>query len=172
MNETRNKRLDFLPRVPFRQGCIISRTKVEIKCVCSIALLCLTLCNPMGYSPPGSSVHGILQARILEQVAIASSWGSSQPRGGFHISCITAYSLLLSYQGSPNYLLLGGKAGIWDKGKQQSLQESRGRKILASKLHKCISYIKYSRFMTDSAFRSSQKLLISFKLKKESKLLG
>ena len=31
---------------------------------------CPTLCNPMNYSPPGSSVHGILQARLLEQVAI------------------------------------------------------------------------------------------------------
>jgi len=38
----------------------------------------LTLCNPMDYSPPGSSVHGILQARILEWVTIPSSSGSSQ----------------------------------------------------------------------------------------------
>ena len=35
--------------------------------------LCLTLCNPMGGSPPGSSVHGILQARTLEWVAISFS---------------------------------------------------------------------------------------------------
>ena len=41
---------------------------------------CLTLCNPIIYSPPGSSVHGILQARILEWVAISFSRGSSQPR--------------------------------------------------------------------------------------------
>ena len=39
-----------------------------------------TLCNPMDCSPPGSSVHGILQARILEWVAMPSSRGSSQPR--------------------------------------------------------------------------------------------
>ena len=38
---------------------------------------CLTLCNPMDCSPPGSSVHWIFQARILEWVAIASSKGSS-----------------------------------------------------------------------------------------------
>ena len=37
-----------------------------------------TLCNPMDYRPPGSSVHGVLQARILEQVAIPFSRGSSQ----------------------------------------------------------------------------------------------
>ena len=41
---------------------------------------CPTLCNPMDYSPPGSSVHGVLQARILEWVAMPSSRGSSQPR--------------------------------------------------------------------------------------------
>ena len=42
--------------------------------------LCLTFCNPMDCSLPGSSVHGILQARILEWVAIPFSGGSSQPR--------------------------------------------------------------------------------------------
>ena len=42
----------------------------------------------MDYSPPGSSVHGILQARILEWVAISSSRGSSRPRDWTHISCI------------------------------------------------------------------------------------
>ena len=42
--------------------------------------VCLTLCNPMDFNPPGSSVHGILQARILELVAISSSRRSSQPR--------------------------------------------------------------------------------------------
>ena len=40
--------------------------------------LCLTLCNPMDYSLPGSSVHGIFQTRILEWVAIPNSRGSSQ----------------------------------------------------------------------------------------------
>ena len=41
---------------------------------------CLTLCELMDYGPPGSSVHGILQARILKWVAISFSRGSSQPR--------------------------------------------------------------------------------------------
>ena len=39
----------------------------------------LALCNPMNYSPPGSSVHGIIQVRILEWVAVPSSRGSSDP---------------------------------------------------------------------------------------------
>ena len=41
---------------------------------------CVTLCDPMDCSPPGSSVHGILQARILQWVAMPSSRGSSWPR--------------------------------------------------------------------------------------------
>ena len=41
---------------------------------------CPTLCNPVDCSPPGSSVHGILQARILEWSTIPFSRGSSQPR--------------------------------------------------------------------------------------------
>ena len=41
---------------------------------------CLVLFDPMDYSPLGSSVHGILQARILEWIAIPSSRGSSQPK--------------------------------------------------------------------------------------------
>ena len=47
---------------------------------------CLTLCNPM--SPPGSSVHGIFQARILEWVAISFFRGSSQPRDWTQVSRI------------------------------------------------------------------------------------
>ena len=50
----------------------------QLMCVCVKSLqLCLTLCDPMDHSLPGSSVHGILQARILEGVAICFSWGSS-----------------------------------------------------------------------------------------------
>ena len=51
-----------------------------IRYVCLVAQSCLTLCNPFDCSPPGSSVHGISQARILEWVAIFSSRGLSQPR--------------------------------------------------------------------------------------------
>ena len=48
---------------------------------------CLTLCNPIDCSPPGSSVDGILQARILEWVGIPFSGGSSQPRDPTQVSC-------------------------------------------------------------------------------------
>ena len=49
--------------------------------------LCLTLCNPINCSPSGSSVHGILQARILEWFAMPSSRESSWPRDRTHVSC-------------------------------------------------------------------------------------
>ena len=42
---------------------------------------CPTVFNPMNYSPPGPSVHGILQVRMLEWVAMPSSRESSQPKG-------------------------------------------------------------------------------------------
>ena len=59
----------------------ISATKVELQKVkLFVAQLCLTLRNPMDCSPPVSSVHGILQARILEWVAMPSSRGSSWSR--------------------------------------------------------------------------------------------
>ena len=53
--------------------------------------LCLTLCNPMDHTQPGSSVHGVLQARTLEWIAMLSSRGSSQPRDKTltsYVSCI------------------------------------------------------------------------------------
>ena len=53
-----------------------------------VAQSCPTLCDPMGYSPPGSSVHGILQTRILEWVAISFPRASSWPRDGTPVSCI------------------------------------------------------------------------------------
>ena len=60
------------------------------KCICyvCVAQSCLTVCKPTDCSPPGSSVHGIFQARILEGVAMPSSRGSSWPRNQTCVSCI------------------------------------------------------------------------------------
>ena len=52
-----------------------------------VKLYNITWKYPVECSPPGSSVHGILQARTLEYVTISYSRGSSQPRDGTHISC-------------------------------------------------------------------------------------
>ena len=73
--------------------------------VCSVAKSCSTLCYPMDCSPPGSSVHGILQARISEWVVISFSRESSWPRDWTCVSCIGRWVLLpLSHQGSPEIL--------------------------------------------------------------------
>ena len=66
-------------------------------CACSVAQLCPTLCDPIDYSPPGSSVHGIRQARILELVAISSSRESSQSRDQTCISCVPCIGRQILY---------------------------------------------------------------------------
>ena len=59
-------------------------------CCCLVAQLCLTLCDPVDCRLPGSCVHGILQARILEWVAISFSRGSSQARDQTWVTCIVS----------------------------------------------------------------------------------
>ena len=63
---------------------------MQMCCVC--AQSCLT-CGHMDGSPPGSSVHGIFQARILKWAVIFSSRGSSPPRDGTHFSSILRHIL-------------------------------------------------------------------------------
>ena len=76
--------------------------------VCLVAQSCPTLCDPMDCSPPGSSVHGIFQARVLKWVAISSSRGSSQPRDQTCISCISHFAdkfFTAEPPGKPEYRL-------------------------------------------------------------------
>ena len=73
-------------------------------CICVCAQSCLTLCHPMDCSQPGSSVHGILQARILEWVSIFFSRGSSWPRDWTHdswVSCFAGRFLITMPPGTP-----------------------------------------------------------------------
>ena len=83
-----------------------------------MAQSCLTLCDPMDCSPPGSPVHGIFQARILERVAIPFSRGSSQPRDQTQVSCIA---------GSLCIMWATGKAQFTPKLFMKSLQLKRGK---------------------------------------------
>jgi len=70
-------------------------------CVRSVVQLYLTLCDTMDSSPPGSSVHGIFQTRILEGVATSCSRGSSQPRDWTCVSFTGWQTLPPSHLGSP-----------------------------------------------------------------------
>ena len=112
----------LLMRSPLGQ----SSQRLEKPWVSEVAQLCPTLCDPMDCSPPGSSIHGILHARILEWVAISFSRGSSWPRDRTQVSCIagrrfnlwatreaqknpksTIFPAVLD-SGSPEYLRLPG----------------------------------------------------------------
>ena len=62
---------------------------------------CLTLCSPLDRSPPGSSVHGIFQTRILAGVAIPSCRGPSHPREGTPVSCISCTGRRVLYHCAP-----------------------------------------------------------------------
>ena len=79
------------------QGRVILSTGKKKWNVCAKSLqLCLTLSDPMGCSLPGSSVHGILQAWILEWVVMPSSRGSSHPRDRIWVSCIVGVFFTVS----------------------------------------------------------------------------
>ena len=86
----------------------VQHTSTVYTCTCSVAQLCPTLCIPVDdYRPPGSCVHGVIQARILEWVAISSCRGSSPPRHQTHILWLLHWqvdSLPLSHLGSPYYV--------------------------------------------------------------------
>ena len=69
-----------------RLGMCRQKDRVNVCVYAKLLHLCLSLCDPMDCSPPGSSVQGSLQARILQWVAIPSSRGSSRPRDQAHIS--------------------------------------------------------------------------------------
>ena len=66
-------------------------------CACSVAQSFPALCESMNYSPSGSSVHGIFQARILEGVSISSSRESSQPRDRTCISYVSCIGRQILY---------------------------------------------------------------------------
>ena len=75
----------------------------QLVCVL-VKQLCPNLCDPMDCSSPGSSVHGISQARILEWVSISFSRGSSQPRDQTHVSCTAGKFFTAEPPGKPHCL--------------------------------------------------------------------
>ena len=77
-------------------------------CVCMYLFteLCLTICSPMDYSPPGSFVHGVLQGRILEWVVVPFCKGLFlDQKSNLCLLHWQADSLPLSHQGSPHIVI-------------------------------------------------------------------
>ena len=80
---------------------VVAECWIEFPVLYSRSLLCCwlvtklhpALCDPMNYSPPGSSILAIFQSRILERVAISLSRRSSWPRDWTHVSCISRWLL-------------------------------------------------------------------------------
>ena len=68
---------------------LISFNSITCDCLCLCVPCCVESLWPHGLYPTGSSVHGIFQARILEQAAISSSRWSSWPRDGIRVSCVS-----------------------------------------------------------------------------------
>ena len=80
------------PLFPLEILPVMQRGRKKYMCIMKyhgdlVTQFCPTLCDSMDWSLPGSSVHGIFQARVLEQVAIPFSRGSSQPRDQTQVSC-------------------------------------------------------------------------------------
>ena len=90
---------------PSHDVCKSSHHAAHLKLIlaCLVAQSCQTLCDSVDCSLPGSSVHGIIQARILEWVATASSRGSSQPTQGLNpclLHCRVDFLLLTTREAS------------------------------------------------------------------------
>ena len=92
--------ISLSPLTCFNQDCVPSDCRHA-----KLLQLCPTLCDPVDRNPPGSSVHGILQVRIPERVAMPSSRGTSWPRDRTlcsYVSCIGRWVLYHGYHlGSP-----------------------------------------------------------------------
>ena len=73
------------------------------------SLSCVRLCDSMDYSLPGSSVHGIFQARRLECVAISFSRESSLPRDQTQVSCIAGRFFIIRAPWEAPYIYIGSK---------------------------------------------------------------
>ena len=80
--------VDIVQLCEYSLNCTKWWTSWYVKVNRKVAEACLTLCDPMDCSPPNSSIHGLLQARILEWVAVPFSKGSSQPRDWTQVSYI------------------------------------------------------------------------------------
>ena len=99
-----------------------------------VAQACPTLCDPMDYSLPGSSVRGILQARVLEWAAISFSRGSSRPSDGTRVSRIAGrcFTLQATREANPIWLMSLQKGKFWTQKQTLGVWEHRGTTTLWS----------------------------------------
>ena len=107
-------------------GCHFLLQCMKVKSEREVAQSCPTLRDPMGCSLPGSSIHGISQARVLEWVAISFSRGSSQPRNRTRVShTVDRHFYHLSHQGSPTVNSGGRKQAVCSRSLGQAEDRHR-----------------------------------------------
>ena len=104
----------------------------------------------MDHKPPGSSVLGAFLARILEQVAMLSSMGTSQPRDRSHISCIAGGFFTAEPWGKPNTML--NQSG---NGWHSCVADLTGNAFSFSLLSKLAVSLSYMAFVMLTCFLSS-----------------
>ena len=104
-----------------------------------VSQLCLTLCNLMDCSQPGSSVLGILQARILEWVVIPFSRRSSQPRDQIQVSTLQVDCLSSETPGKPYIIKDSKHTVVW----QVIDGDASGQAAEPRYLHPLICYFSY-----------------------------
>ena len=97
---------------------------------------CLNFCNPMDHSPARSSVHGVLQARILEWAVLPSSRGSSPPSNKIHISCLLHWQVSSSCLAAPGKPIL--RVPVIKKDKPENSATEQIQKL--SFIHQRISH--------------------------------
>ena len=126
------RKLEYKEKWSYSGSLLVSVTLASD--LCMYVCLVLTLCDPMDCSLPGSSVHGIFQARILEWVAIFSSRGSSQPKDQTRPSCSSCTGRQILYQWAT------GKPGLRRR-RFQFLKPTPWTKI--RRFNKCLKFIPY-----------------------------
>ena len=117
-------------------------------CMCAKSLqLCLTLCDPMDCSPPGSSVQGILQARILKWVDIPFSGGSSLPRDRTLVSCIVYrfFTVWATMESSQTAIFLIKNIQLQDEGKKIPCCTFLRIQAFPSRSHKQTLWVKFTK---------------------------
>ena len=118
----------FLPTFTLKTDCLKQNNK---HCKVGLTLKSLSrvqlFVTPMDYSLPGSSVHGIFQARVLEWVAISFSRGSSQPRDWTHVSHIAGrlFTVWATREALKYKWKLLGHVSLWSQGLLEFMEFSR-----------------------------------------------
>ena len=125
-----------------------NKTRKVWLCLCSVTELCLTLCNPMDCSLPGSSVHGIFEARILDQIAISYSRGSLRPRDRTHTSSFSCPVRQILYYCATWKPMTSGATPILKASEQQWTQstewesniQNEGKQIFANHILTIVNF--------------------------------